>query len=268
MRFAVCRFAAIVLVVSSFPALAASLPITKLEARRLPAQQVTRRVLDQLSDPLKLQKYPASSVQPTRPLTDLWFWTRARSTYISGLCSADEVTVYFRGKSGPAENVRSEMTAAGIQARTVYRFLAEPQSFDPSILDAAARWKADKACARLSPEKEGFFAAADEEMAAKGSWLIQSAMRETRGDQPLSFECKFEDMPQGCRQSLADVKANTLWQFSSCLDEALARDEQCIEALQRDATGLDAKVIFNFGRGKILRVDLFETVTTSDPRAD
>lgn len=155
--------AVIIWLVAIFTGLAPAVPahaagsITKIEARKLPGKIVTRRVLDQLSDVLELEPYPARKVPPHRPLTDLWFWTLPRATSLRGLCSSDEVTVYFKAVSGPEKDAHSAMTAAGIASRTSYHFLATHPSLPAQEASAAEKTKADKQCSELAPSGRNSF---------------------------------------------------------------------------------------------------------------
>jgi|GEM_PF-2985103 len=242
--------------------------ITKIESRRLPAAEVKRRTLEQLSRILVLEPYPATTERPKLPLSDLWFWTKTRETFIPGLCAADNVTVYFRPVRLPTIGADTPTAAESIQAKTLYRFVVPPKS--PVLESRNLPFGRDNPdCRRLDPQHAHMFNAPDEGGAVEGIWLVgEITARLQQGNADFKLSCTFSEKQDECVRFVKQMKPEEIVDIDRCQADANENvTEHCIEAstfgqqLRVFADGYGAKE-------KIIRVEADELVTTADLRAD
>jgi hypothetical protein len=241
-------------------------PITKIESRRLPAAEVTRRTLDQLSHILVLDPYPATDVPPKLPLSELWFWTRPRETYVPGLCAIDWVTVNFRPTKPPTQGADTPTLAESIQAKTVYRFVVLPDAIQMENRD----WplgKDNPACAKIDPRIDSTFSAPNEADAAEGVWLLGEVERQAaKGNLSFAAKCDFprSESSDGCIKDLSELRQDDISDIDRC--EPAETDESGCLKIWMLKQSISLKIFSN--RDKIVRVSVAVTVTVADPKAD
>src|SRR5262245_28491802 len=92
-RFALAAIVAM-LVAACATTPGASMPLTKITSRELPAAAVTGMVMDQVSQILIFDQPSSSRAHPpTLPLDDASFFTRPRATGIPDLCTSERLIV-------------------------------------------------------------------------------------------------------------------------------------------------------------------------------
>jgi len=245
-------------------ALAASVaPITKIESRTLPRDAITRQIFAQLARRMRFESYPMHGKRPKLPLSDMQFWAIPRATYVPELCESSLVTVYF-DPAGPAHGADTKVRAVGLEVDHIFHFLSEPVSPVHEALDDTSRLKANKACARLKPDN--FFHARDASAVAFGINAFQNVVREARGNVPLSFPCKYGDVPaEECQRDLAKLEFARITDVRPCTD--LESSMEC-NAIWLSGAGLSITIRSYNAGGTIKKVDIGELVTVGDLRLD
>jgi len=240
--------------------------LTKIESRKLPAAEVKRRTLEQLSRILILDPYPATDVPPKLPLSDLSFWTKPRETSIPGLCATDSVTVNFRPAKLPLKGAETPTFAEGIQAKTAYRFAVLPK--DSHIESRATPLGKDNPdCAKINPSVDQTFSARDEDDAVEGVWLVGEIERQAaKGNPSFALKCDFggPDANDRCIKALNELKQTDVSIIERC-ERAENETGECLRIwMWNQQVSLDVIV----DNGKIVRVAAGQVVTVSDQRAD
>ncbi len=261
---------AVVLMLSAGNAVAESppaSPITKLDARQWSADVLKRRVLGQLQDVLIPIPYPSRHRPPTRPLTDLWFWTVPQSTGVRGLCSSSEVTVYFRPDPGSPQTASAPTHATDLTATRRFRMIAPPRSAQPDYVDRTELNDADEACAVLDPHKDRFFGAPDQTTASSALWFVDRLQKgaETKGLQ-IDCQASLAGGPVDCPKLLAGLTPSDIFEVDTC---------QVPEGTPSATTCEDINIDFNFtlhvyanAGGEPFKVKVEDLIFIADERAD
>jgi len=233
-------------------------PITKLETRRLPPEEVKRRVIEQLADALILQPDPIISKAPRRPLYELWFSTRAYPTHIPSLCAIDQLVVRFL-PSGPLKGADTEVRASGIhQMATLYRFTSAPMSPEPDGVSAPSQLTAASQCAQLDVKDEGVFGADDEYLANEGVFFWNKLTDEIQsGVHKISLSCA--DTAK-CSAMIGRLKPGPIDSVHYCNKPTA----NCIAISTRDL--LEVNIIFS--DNTVVSASIREEVVIADAKAD
>jgi hypothetical protein len=199
---------------------AAAPPISKLEARRLPAAVVAARVAAELADRLSEPPRPKGGRPPTRPLQDLWYWTRTRAADAPGLCVADLVIFSFKPVSaGRRVDASTPTTVSGVSADGRYSFLRPPASPDPDAESAPERHRTERACTALDPERASahFFAASSAQQATRGAWILGELHR-ALGDGSFAgpVGCSGLGAGETCRDIVGAIGFDKVSSISDC----------------------------------------------------
>jgi hypothetical protein len=196
-------------------------PVTKLELRRLPPRIATRRVSDQLADLLIEASRPGRAARPpTRPLQDVWYRTRPRSTNTAGLCATDEVIVRFEPVTSRARGAATPVMASSVEAKTLYRFISPPSA--ATVLAEVKDWAGQQArCGAVEPWRTRFFAARDEEAATEAVWRLRAVI--LAAGQPGASEppCEYHPLKGhgDCLSVLTGMTTDRLSDVDSCPSE-------------------------------------------------
>jgi hypothetical protein len=179
--------------------------LTKIESRTLPAEIVTDRVLDQLSDILTLETIATPSPHPRRPLSHLWFRTQARATAFIGLCTAEDLSFDFQPAGDVRLGAETPTRVRNVGASRIFHFLTPPAaSTIPSVRDVA-RQNLDAACAAAGTRSRHFFAAPDAQTAVEGAWLVRNVLDQVSSGQ-VEFEISCPHSRSPCEQLLTGVQ--------------------------------------------------------------
>jgi hypothetical protein len=243
-------------------------PITKIESRIWPPKVVTERVLDQFGDVLiPPEPWPKGSDKPKLPLSDLWYTTRSRGTYVAGLCEIDSVVFEFEPAAEPDRGADTPVKVVGIATHRSFHFLATPVLAEhPSSLEWADNQALSARCA-AAPIDTNYFGARDAEMARDGVRLLLAVKNQVvNGFSQQFFECDG-DVVSACRDTILTLNADNIDRIERCEDSDRNRGAFCV-----DIRGLDSIVrIYATGFGeyaKPFNTRISEVVTISDPRAD
>lgn len=192
-------------------------PITKREARTLPAPQVERRVMAQLSDIIEEERWEGRK-PPVRPLTDMSFATKPRSTRVPGLCRVDRLRVSFRPAEQGDGDADTPVIANGLSASHYFYFREVPKSHYHDVVDYD-RNPDQSACNEVSLAKNHFFNAEGEESATNGFFLAQKVMNEILGGKP-EFPVDCDRSPnekyRTCADIVREMKENPIDLIDSC----------------------------------------------------
>jgi hypothetical protein len=195
-------------------------PISKLEARQLAPEALKRRVLDQLGDILVEAPRPQGRRVPTRPLTDLWYYSRPRVTWHVGLCAYDTVVVTFRAVGDRERGAETPMRAEGLSGHTSYAFIRAPSEVEadesrPTATDQAA-------CARHT-DRQAYFRSESEQVALEGGLrleLMRMAL-EGSGSPPFPVTCEGSNLlaEEACRSLLVARGLERVSEIERCHGE-------------------------------------------------
>ena len=194
-------------------------PITKREARSLPAQQVERRVMAQLSDILEEERWERRK-PPVRPLADMDFTTRPYSTDVPNLCRVDRLSVSFRTIGDDDGDADTPAVAEGFTASHYFHFRQAPKSHYREVVDHE-RGPNPSACNGISLAKNDFFLADGEETATNGFLLAHRVMNEILGGKPdYQVECESlqDEKYRSCAGIVGEIRESSIDSISVCED--------------------------------------------------
>lgn len=257
-------FAIIALAVVCSATIAAP-PITKTEARSLPPDVVIKRVLEQFGDILVPPEPWPKGHKAKLPLFDLHYATRARATYLPGLCEADHLVFDFDPVKPDDLGPDTPVRVSGIAADRTFHFMVPP-SVDGTRqeLSWADRRALDNRCAALKSDQMFFFAA-DPDKARDGILLLLAAKQEAMRS-PAVFGCR-DYVGWKCGDALAAFTPDNIHRIEQCEDPMPDRHAYCMAIW-----GLDSMMkVYSErtgDRSKILQVQFDAVVTTGDMRAD
>lgn len=256
------------------PSPQSSRPISKIEARSLPAKQVVQRATSQLAEILSLVPYPPSTVRPVIALKDLWFWTTPRATAVPGLCRSDEVVIEF----APSIDISSELNsdtqtrATGIRATPRFRFLAPPAPTDWPDFTADEKARANADCALVDPQKEAFFETDSEfEGDANRMALLFERMQAELASGASGIDLVCSNSTKPCAEMFATMTLEDLRESRRCRgdDGKLAT---CTEFRTRNQTSGDSRIYVFWKYSDIpetiYRVEVHELVVLGHARID
>jgi hypothetical protein len=242
-------------------------PISKLEARQLPADIVARRVTAQLADILTPSPRLKGRKPPVLPLTDLWYWTRPRATAMPNLCESDQVTFSFETVGREDGDAETPARATGVTAKPLFHLVKAPSKPDPDPISRDERLRSQAACSGLHPETyEGFFAAPSPEMAVQGAWLVRQVIEEAKRPGPgLQVSCHRggQSAVADCRAEVAKLDPDTLGAVEDC-SEVDAPRSTC---LSLDLAGAAMHVVVDEAFA-VKRVTYAEFIVFADERID
>jgi hypothetical protein len=190
-------------------------PITKIEARTLPPQIVTRRSIDQLAAILALSPYPSHGVRQRYALEDLWFWTAPRGTGIPDLCQADLVVMQFVPDHTAPVDAETPTRVHGITATPAFHFLAPPKQTGRDEWTPQESARTDEDCRRLDPEKISFFHAEDPKYANSSAILLSKVLEQIISGQPR-FELTCTNSNEPCAKLLKGFDLTDLLDVRRC----------------------------------------------------
>ena len=233
-------------------------PITKLEARQWPDDVLKQRVLEQLKDVLIPVPYH-SPRPPTRPLTELGFWTRPQSTTSKGVCSSDDITIGFRfDQAAKRQGALTPSQATSLKAVERYHVADSVGPDIDSDVGPDEQADADEVCAGFNPLHDRFFSAPDAETAQFAAQLVDLLRKRAR-DQQLKVDCHIS--PPGdaaCRKRLSELKPSDIAEIENC-EPAGCEDIDV-------GSGLELRVMTLRGEPTSVRVG--EEVIIADERID
>jgi hypothetical protein len=190
--------------------------ITKIEARTLPPEVVTERVLHQLFNVFALEPYvgPAGR-RPTTPLTDLRFQTRPFSTYQLGLCQRDIVQVYFHRAGPDSLGAHTPVRATRLEVSHEFHVLTlRPDRDLEEAFDDSAHALQQETCEALNPEQTHFFAAYGVD-AINGARIFDAIVTQAARD-VVPFELTCDDPRTPCRILLNNARNLPFVQVAQC----------------------------------------------------
>jgi hypothetical protein len=245
--------------------------ISKLEARSLPPEAVTKDVLDQLSRILHLQSYPSDGPPPKLPLSDLWFRTTPYATELPGLCAYQQITVDFRPTEPGIFDAKTKTVPYRVEEKTLYRFVGESSPAPSDGLQLNDILKANGRCAKLDPEKDFLLNAADEEIALEAIQIVDE-ISERVSRKPVSFELDCSEYSGPCERDIAKASSSKIEYVEKC-DSTKFKDgsARCWDIyFQTDGLDLELKVYAETQATgwKLFRIVPHMLVTTADERAD
>ena len=209
---ALIAFGALMVLAISAPASAQAPTLSKTQARALAPADLTRRVMDQVTDLLTPSDPPPSGRKPVRPLRDLAFQTAPRATWAPGVCARDSLVVSF-DPAGPDQGADTAMRAASLTSATRYRLLTAPTRED-AYYDSPPPPQARTACAELAARDEAFFDAPTAEVALAGAWWLGRLAQDAAAPTPsFAIDCALSaNATEACpailsRLTLADLQA-------------------------------------------------------------
>ena len=250
--------------------------LSKTQARALPPEELTRRVMEQVADLLTPSDPPPTSGRaPTKPLRDLAFQSTPRATWAPGVCARDGMFVTFEPadtEPGAERGADTPMRAASVRATTRYRLVAPPASED-DYYDGPPPAAAHEACAQLAADDVSFFSAPTAEAALSGAWwLTRAAEGAVTPDPPFEIDCRVATAtPESCpailrRLTVADIRS--VW---PCPDDRRGSETlRCwtIKVWPADKT-YELKVFASRGPGAaIARIEVDEQVLTGETLND
>ncbi len=241
--------------------------ITKIEARTLPPDVVLHRVLEQFADAVIPPEPVKPVVRPKHPLTDMYYVTRPRGTYVRDLCQADQVRFDFDPVGADDKGGDTAMKVSGISVRNTFRFLAPPSAATSSqSISSAERRELKARCAKLDPET-GFFDADNDEVAEEGGLLLQAILKDAATSaMPSSYDCEGYTAKE-CAETVRQAAPDKLILVKRCHAFTTDQRGECTE-IWSQFVGL---TVLSEGSGdqlKIIRVKVSEIVTTADERED
>lgn len=188
-------------------------PLTKLELRRAPQDQVKRRIFEQLSEALILPDQSRDK-RPVRPLDEVWLHTRAYATATPGLCRSDLLIVTFL-PAGPEKGAATPVRAAGLKTSSYYRFLKNVHPEELESLDRSGRMAANADCAAIDVLNTRFIGVTSkydifsEPFVVSAMWRLRRVVRAAaqEGELPYRLRC-IEDLQIGqepCRKMLSGI---------------------------------------------------------------
>jgi len=247
--------------------------ITKLEARRLPAEEVKRRTLEQLSRILTLETHSPTTERPKHLLSALQFWTKPRMTDVRGLCAADSVVINFRPTHRFVDSADTPTSADSIEARTFYRFAVPPTS----AVQESRDWSLgpdNPSCLKIDPRHDPMFSAKNGEEAVEGIWLADEVNRQAKlGQFDFELSCSRREIKRDeCIRLVQQLDRDAIGSVDQCqVTESETSTSRCVEL---DAwTGIESLELHVFVEGsgsneKIVRVIVVELVIFADERED
>lgn len=191
-------------------------PLTKLEVRRSPQDQVRRRILEQLSEALILPDQSGQEGRtPVEPLKRVYFWTRAYATTTPGLCRSDSLKVRFL-PAGTENGAATPARAVGVETVRYYHFLREVKPEEIGSLDHRGLIAANAECAAIdvmnadSVNAEPDYANdGSDSIVVEAMWQARRVVRAAAGkeDLPFQLECAGDlaNEKKTCRQELAEI---------------------------------------------------------------
>lgn len=247
------------------PALAAdkAAPVTKRQARQMPAEALKARVLEQFSNVLVEVDRPGGP-RPVAPLTDLGYWTRPWPSDEPNVCQATSVLFKFQRVAGDADR-RAELddadtpvVVADVAAVAHYHVLESGRDDMPG-----GDWVRGRRaqCDGLTPGKTPFFAAEDAESASRGAWLL-TRLRASADLPAPGFALECPEADTGCLARLKDV---ALWSVDRCQGALV-----WVQCLALSFYGYDAQVVYAWKNGSIVidRVKIAQAITLGHERRD
>jgi hypothetical protein len=254
--------------------------LSKTQARALPPDELTKRVMEQVADLLTPSDPPPTSGRtPTKPLRDLAFQSTPRATWAPGVCARDGMFVSFEpAETGPGAEPEAErgadtpMRASSVRATTRYRLLAPPASED-DYYDGPPPAAAHEACAQLAPDDVSFFSAPTAEAALSGAWWLTRAAEGAATATPdFAIDCGVTTTtPESCPAILRRLTVSDLRSAWPCTDDRqTAQTLRCWSLKVWPADKIYELRVFA-GRGPgaaIARIEVKEQVLTGDTLAD
>jgi hypothetical protein len=193
-------------------------PISKLEARALPEDEVRSIVLAQLGDVLHEYPRPSSGKRPKHPLYDLTYWTTPVAGGTRNICRFSKATFEFAGAGSPKGNAETPVRVSALDAYTLYLVIGPVDAGPEGELDED-RAKYDRECAKRNAADENAVSAESEDMLVDViGWLDRiNAMTDEQFSR-LSLTCSFgpELEKQGCANVVKGLRTSAIWDVRSC----------------------------------------------------
>jgi hypothetical protein len=184
--------------------------ISKVESRTIPATVATHRIMSQLADTMTFVHPPLDPHHwPTRRLVDAAFYTHPHPSSSDGLCTTDEVDVYFQAPLGRSADPDTRVRARDISVLHLFHFMTLPAAVESNAASDDA-WQVTRACGSLDPNTDGVFFIADNDESAWNAALLLSLVSERAKHEPsaLPLDCgdpHFDCLPVVKAASLAAV---------------------------------------------------------------
>lgn len=191
--------------------------ISKAEARSLPESQVKRRVMRQLADILKEERFERNR-PPIRPLEDMTFTAEPRETRVPGLCQLDRLNLEFDSGDHKRKDAETPARVSGFTATRYFHFKSAPAGSFEQIVDYNRPVTAAQ-CQGLKLSQDEFFSAPDDRVATNGYLLAHRVMDAViAGNPPFEFTCdKFAvEENRQCSEIVAQTKADQIFSIETC----------------------------------------------------
>jgi len=235
-------------------------PISKTEIRALSDRDAKRQVMAQLSDLLLSSSYKGRKGQaPTRPLSDLWFYTRPRGTTTQGVCLSNTVVVHFRPVAGGRRDADTPVGASSIEVSNHYHLLAPVDPDNLYELDAASQLRADEECGRIDPRGTDLITAPDEDTLVNGIWLLRQAQAATGANPTFAMVCNGFKQP--CSSVLATIDPAKVESVDACPSSG---NDKCYE-VEDGSSSAELRANANRQLGSV-KID--QLIIIGDERAD
>lgn len=251
--------------------------LSKTQARALPPDELTHKVMDLVADLLvPADPRPTPGRTPTKPLRDLAFQSIPRATWAPGVCARDGVVVTFEpareSQGGPDQGADTPMRAASLKASTRYHLVSPPARED-DYYDGPPPAEAQEACGRLTDQDAIFFSAPTAEAALSGAWWLARAAEGAAGPNPaFDIDCGVATAtPESCPAILRRLTLDDLRSAWPCTEDRRADETlRCwsLRVAPADKTyGL--RVFARRGPGAgIARIEVDEQVLTGETLGD
>ena len=231
---------------SSMPVRAKS--ITKLEARSLSADVITRRTLDQLTEVLQLTS-GKSDFPPVNVLGFLPFELPARLADEPGLCRKDLFFVSFSHEKQSRVDSSTKVRANGVETQS--RFALLSPSGD------------DEACRSLTGDK---FFAADSEYDARRAVTLLTKFVEQIGSEHFDFPTTCPRDEIGCLNFLKGFGLEKVRSVRDC--DQIGDPGECWSYAYSEGGSIEIKTKYDEGRNTITSVKAIEVFVSVHEKID
>ncbi|MBW8880405.1 MAG: hypothetical protein JF615_02970 [Asticcacaulis sp.] len=203
---------------------AATPPISKIDSRTLPPREVADRLAQQMVDlfVLKERKLEPRGYPPEHPLSSLWYYTRFRSSDVTGVCTRNAVIFRFDDTDRDAD-ADTEQRVEGVDADSEYVVLpsltADAGRTNISVGTMSQRQAQRKACETLGDDA-ATIGAPSAGAAADGLFILDRVIADANSASPqITINCDPKELfidQKTCRDPLAGLGRASFGEISDC----------------------------------------------------